>query len=396
VTSVDKTAGKGSTAKGVTLVMAQVLPVIAIVSLFPAIPKLARAFAGAPSAGFLVPALVTIPSLVCAVFAPVAGIIGDRFGRRPSFIGGMILYVLAGIAPLFLDRLELILVSRAILGVAEAFAITISSALIGDYFKEDRHRWVAWVGVATAVTGTALIALGGALADISWRGPFAVYFGVLPILVLALIFIDEPEREPHDPAASLELAQYPWREARIIAPLIFFASLLYYVEPLNIAVVLAMRGAASSTQIGLIQAATALLCVAGSFLYRRIHGLSFGVLVAVAGVFVGLGEIVIGSVPSLHLVIVGAGIQQVGAGMLLPILLAWAQSLLPLEQRGRGMGIWTTAFFCGTFLCSPMVNLFADHTGGLLPAIRLLGILTLACAAAAIFLPSPQRHHVEQ
>jgi len=82
--------------------------------------------------------------------------------------------------------------------------------------------------------------------------------------------------------------------------------------------------------------------------------------------------------------------------MLLPILLAWAQSLLPLEQRGRGMGIWTTAFFCGTFLCSPMVNLFADHTGGLLPAIRLLGILTLACAAAAIFLPSPQRHHVEQ
>ncbi len=36
------TAGRGTTAKGITLLCANILPVMAIVSLFPAIPKLFR------------------------------------------------------------------------------------------------------------------------------------------------------------------------------------------------------------------------------------------------------------------------------------------------------------------------------------------------------------------
>jgi MFS family permease len=388
--SKSATAGVGTPAKGITLIYAQILPVMAIVSLFPAIPKLFAQFGHIPAAGFLIPAIVTVPSLCAALFAPIAGIIADRYGRRLSFIGGMVLYVAAGVVPLFASDLVVIMVSRAFLGIAEAFAITISSALIGDYFGEKRHRWVAWVGVATSIAGTGLIAVGGALADVSWRGPFGIYLAAIPGLVMAILFIDEPLKSAgRGTQAAPRRLGFPWREAAIIGAVTLTASVLYYVEPLNISRVLDQRGAGSATQIGLIQAATSLTYIAGAFLYRRLHDRGIGQLLGLAAMLIGAGQLVIGLGQSWQLVSIGAAIQQLGGGMVIPTLLAWGQAILPLEQRGRGMGIWATAFFSGTFLCSPIVSLVSDLSGGLVPAMVVMGYVTLAAALLAFFiLPS--------
>lgn len=385
------TAGQGTTAKGITLIYAQILPVMAIVSLFPAIPKLFAEFGANPNAGFLIPAIVTAPSLCAALFAPLAGIIADRYGRRRSFIFGMALYVLAGLVPLFVADLGLIIASRAVLGMAEAFAITISSALIGDYFGEQRHRWNAWVGVATSIAGTALIAAGGALADISWRGPFGIYLLAIPGLIMALLFIDEPKAMANGPSGPRQHLRFPWKEALLIGTVTLITSVLYYVEPLNIARVLDAKGAGSSTQIGLIQAATSLTYIAGALLFRRFHDWSIGRLLGLAALLIGAGQLVIGLGPNWQVVSLGAAIQQLGGGMVIPALLAWGQAILPLEQRGRGMGIWATAFFSGTFACGAVVALATSLTGGLTQAMVALGILTLVFAFLARLIPAGNR-----
>jgi MFS family permease len=384
-------AGQGTTAKGLTLIYAQVLPVMAIVSLFPAIPKLFAEFGANLNAGFLIPAIVTAPSLCAALFAPLAGIIADRYGRRRSFIFGMALYVLAGLVPLFVADLGLIIASRAVLGIAEAFAITISSALIGDYFGEQRHRWTAWVGVATSVAGTALIAAGGALADISWRGPFGIYLLAIPGLIMALLFIDEPRAAAHTHSGPRQHLRFPWKEALLIGTVTLISSVLYYVEPLNIARVLDAKGAGSSTQIGLIQAATSIAYIGGAFLFRRFHEWPIGRLLGLAALLIGAGQLVIGMGPTWQVVSLGATIQQVGGGMVIPALLAWGQAILPLEQRGRGMGIWATAFFSGTFACGAVVALATSLTGGLNPAMTALGIVTLVFALVARLIPAGNR-----
>lgn len=383
MTARTTTAGQGTTAQGITLIYAQILPVMAIVSLFPAIPKLFAEFGHLPNAGFLIPAVVTIPSLCAALFAPVAGIIADRYGRRRSFIGGMALYVAAGIVPLFTADLIVVIASRALLGIAEAFAITISSALIGDYFGERRHRWVAWVGVATSIAGTALIAIGGALADISWRGPFAIYLAAVPGLIMAMLFIKEPQASGQTLADNKARLGFPWREAAIIGAVTLTASVLYYVEPLNIARVLDLRGAGSATRIGLIQAATSLAYIAGAFLYRRLHARPIGHLLGLAALLIGVGQLVIGLAGSWQTVALGAAVQQLGGGMVIPALLAWGQALLPLEQRGRGMGIWATAFFSGTFVCSPVVAFVTGLSGSLVAAMAVMGVVTIAFAVLA-------------
>jgi len=378
------TRGRGTTAKGITLIYAQILPVMAIVSLFAAIPKLFAQFGGMPHAAFLIPAIVTIPSLCAALFAPLAGIVADRYGRRRSFIAGMALYGLTGMVPLFTESLIVIMASRAVLGIAEGFAITISSALIGDYFGERRHRWTAWVGVATSIAGTGLIAVGGVLADISWRGPFSIYLAAIPGLIMVILFIDEPIEEPRsgEPANRHRLG-YPWRKAAIIGAVTLVASLIYYVEPLHIARMLDLRGAGSATRIGLIQATTSLAYIAGAFLYRRMHARPIGVLLAIAAVLIGAGQIIIGLGGTWPAVAAGAAVQQLGGGMIIPALLAWGQAILPLEQRARGMGIWTTAFFTGTFLCSPMVGLIAGVLDTLPGAMLAMGAVSLVAALLA-------------
>jgi MFS family permease len=374
--------GRGTTAKGIALVLAQILPVMAIVSLFAAIPKLFQQFGGAPNAALLVPMIVTMPSLCVALFAPVAGAIADRFGRRLCYLAGMTLYIFAGLAPLVLDDLRLIVLSRAALGLAEAFVITVSSALIGDYFGEARYRWVSWVGAVTSIAGTLLIAVGGVLADVSWRAPFGIYALVIPVLVLSLIYIDEPVKASRE--AQMATLAFPVREATLIGSVTLAASLIYYVEPLNIATVLVGKGAGSSSTVGLIQATTSLAYIAGAFVYRQLHAQGIGRLLGLAGGLMGLGLIAVALSPTYGIVAGGALIQQLGAGMVIPALLAWAQATLPIEQRGRGMGIWATAFFAGTFLCAPMVTGASALFGGLSQAIVALGVLSLVLAAAVV------------
>ncbi|MEG3175404.1 MFS transporter [Sphingomonas sp. RB3P16] len=378
------TRGYGTTAKGITLVYAQILPVMAIVSLFPAIPKLFAQFGGVPNAAWLVPMIVTIPALMVALTSPFAGALADRIGRRRTFQGGMLLYVLAGMVPVIVTDLTLIVASRAVLGIAEAFVVTVSSALIGDYFGEQRHRWVAWVGVSISIAGTVLIAAGGALADIGWRGPFFIYAAAIPGLIMAMLFIDEPAVLRHGDDAAAPRLGYPVRQALLIGAVTLVTSVLYYAEPLHVAQVLTDRGAGSATRVGIIQSATSIAFIFGAIAYRRLHRLPIARHLGIAAAFIGAGQVVIGLAQGYGMVALGATIQQFGAGIIIPSLLAWGQAILPPEQRGRGLGIWVTAFFAGTFLCPPLITALSQVSGGLQPAMVVVGIITLAMFAVTL------------
>lgn len=83
--------------------------------------------------------LVPAPSISVAIFAPFAGLIADRHGRRLMLLAGVMLFVIAGCAGLFLPDLPTIFACRLIVGSAVALIMTAQTALIGDYFTgEDR------------------------------------------------------------------------------------------------------------------------------------------------------------------------------------------------------------------------------------------------------------------
>ncbi|MFD2137489.1 hypothetical protein ACFSLT_24100 [Novosphingobium resinovorum] len=78
---------------------------------------------------------------------------------------------------------------------------------------------------------------------------------------------------------------------------------------------------------------------------------------------IGTGLAVIGLARTPGEMVVGLCIQQTAAGMAVPMLVAWAQTKFPFEHRGRGMGIWTGAFFFGQFSSPWLVHQMNLATG---------------------------------
>lgn len=139
--------------------------------------------------------------LASTVTVPIYGKLSDIYGRRPFFIGGMVLF-LAGsaLSGASQDMVQLI-VFRAIQGFGAGALMPIAQAIVGDIFPPaQRARWqgamMAVFGVATIVGPT----LGGWLTDnLGWRWVFYVNLpvGMLAIITAGMTLPAESRRQQH-------------------------------------------------------------------------------------------------------------------------------------------------------------------------------------------------------
>src|SRR5215217_6215537 len=101
------------------LVAGSCMPVLGAVLLAPVLPTLSQAFADTPGVALLVPLTLTLPALFVALFSPLAGWVADRVGRKQLLIGAMLAYAVFATAPLWLQTLGSIALSRVGVGIAE-------------------------------------------------------------------------------------------------------------------------------------------------------------------------------------------------------------------------------------------------------------------------------------
>ena len=89
--------------------------------------------------------LVTLTALLL-----LGGAVGDRYGRRKTFIAGLIAFTVASVACAAAPTSGVLAIGRAVQGVGGAFLVPGSLAIIGATFAEDqRSRAIgAWSGLA--------------------------------------------------------------------------------------------------------------------------------------------------------------------------------------------------------------------------------------------------------
>jgi MFS family permease len=206
--------------QGFTIVVAAFLPIIAIVAMGPAVPTMIEHFASDPDARGKVPAMIGAPGLAMAILAPFAGMLVDRFGRRPILLVSTLFYAIFGAAPLMLDSLDQIYTSRLLLGVAEAGILTVVNTLLGDYW-EDRARknWLFLQGLLGPFIAAIFSLIVGYASKAQWNGVFYVYLVALPIFVAMLLFLFEPKcAEPSEAdVAAPPATAFPWASALQVA-----------------------------------------------------------------------------------------------------------------------------------------------------------------------------------
>lgn len=382
---------KAGIAQAIILVISGFLPILAIVSLTPAVPTILDHFKDVANASLLVPVLVSAPGLAIAILAPFAGMLVDRFGRRRLLVWATFFYGIAGSLPFFLDSLHAVIASRLLLGVTEAAILTIVNTLIADYYDAaGRRRLLMVQGLAGPAMASGVIALSGLLTTLSWNGMFLIYLIALPIFVGMHFMIFEPGKTAGGVPVAKQAEEgptppFPTRAVALYGIVTLFASTLYYVFIIQGGLAFREVGVDSPARVGSLIALASLGVPVGALIFGWIGKRAMSLQIFCFFAFLGVGLAGIGLAPDYKWMMAVLVIQQMGAGMTVPILIAWAQSKLPFAHRGRGMGIWASCFFLGQFTSPFFVAGAKSVTGGTVQAAFLtMGIAALVGASIAL------------
>ncbi|MCM3484634.1 MFS transporter [Kocuria rosea] len=381
------TAGRAGRLPVVLLLAGSCMPVLGAVLLAPVLPSMTQAFAGTPGVEILVPVVLTVPALMIALFAPIAGAVADRVGRKTLLLIAMVLYSVFGTMPLWLDSLTAIVASRVGVGIAEAAIMTVCTTLITDYYTgKQRDKYLGMQVLVASLAATAFFALGGALGAQGWRVPFWLYASAALIAIPMALVLWEPVRSTR----QAESTPVPWRQVAVPSLVTLFGGVVFYALIVQLPYVLTDLGVTDVAVIGAGTAVASLATATGAFGFRFVSGAGPARLLPVAFGLAAVGLGVLWFASSVPVALAGAVVTSAGTGLLLPTLLTWAVSGLRIEQRGRGTGIWTGSLYIGQFVSPIVLGVAAAALGGLPVALGVLGILA-AVAAVAAAVGRPQR-----
>lgn len=374
-----------------TLLFAATLTVMSGATISPALPKIAEAFADHPNAAFMVKLVLTVPALFIVIGGPIAGWIVDTMGRRRLLLAGLVLYAVAGTAGAFAPTLELLIASRAFLGLAVACVMTCATTLLIDNFEGPARLKLMGLQAAFASGGgVVFILMGGVLSELGWQAPFFIYLASLLILALAIPFLPEPPRQTF--AAAEGKPKQNMRIAWAIYGGAFISQVAFYTIPVNLPFVLAQDYAVTGAAAGGAIAVSTLAMALISSNYARVRArLPYASLIAIAFGLMGTGFIVIGLAHTLPALLFGLAITGTAFGVLMPSCASWLSEIADPAFRGRVMGGLGTAVFLGQFssplLTGPLSSALDYHIvyailGGVLLAAALLSQPVLKRAAA--------------
>jgi MFS transporter, DHA2 family, multidrug resistance protein len=130
------------------------------------------------------------------------GTLGDRIGRRKLLMIGGAAFGVMSIVAAFSINAEMLIVSRALLGIAGATLAPSTLSLIFHMFEDPKQRSIAvgvWIGAFSAGGAIGPI-LGGVMLEFFWWG--SVFLLALPVMAALLLLGPRVLPEYRDPEAG--------------------------------------------------------------------------------------------------------------------------------------------------------------------------------------------------
>jgi MFS transporter, DHA2 family, multidrug resistance protein len=145
--------------------------------------------------------IIDIYGFLVAGLLITMGTLGDRIGRRKLLLGGAAGFAVASLLAAFSTNAEMLIASRAIMGIAGATIAPSTLSLIFTMFLDPKQRTTAigfWIAAYSA-GGAIGPVLGGVLLEFFWWG--SVFLIGVPVMGLLLILGPRTLPEYKDPNA---------------------------------------------------------------------------------------------------------------------------------------------------------------------------------------------------
>ena len=346
---------------GVTLIA-----VLGVSSITPAFPSIMHDL---DITGGQVGLLITFFTLPGVILAPFLGVMADRFGRKRILVPSLFLFAIAGTACTFIRDFNILLVLRVFQGIGGAGLGSINTTIIGDLYSGRQRAEAMGLNASVLSVGLASYPLiGGALALLGWHYPFALSIIAVPIGILVLAVLKNPE-----PRSSQGLREYlsgTWgylkniRVAALFTAGILTFIIIYGAYLTYFTLLLGETFHASSFIIGVIMSCGSLTNAAVATQLGRINRwLSLSTIIKLAFVAYALALVLIPLTPSLWLLLIPAVIFGMAGGANMPSIQTAVASLAPLEYRAAFMSINATMLRLGQTIGPPIMGLIYAYQG---------------------------------
>lgn len=358
--------------------------VMGVASIAPALPAIVRDLG---ISKLDVAWLITAFSLPGMLLAPFVGVFADRFGRKRILVPAIFLFAIAGTACAFTRDFNILLIFRVFQGIGAAAMGSINVTLIGDLYSGRRRVEAMGLNASVLSLGAAGYPLiGGALAAIAWYYPFYLSLIAIPIGIIVLTKLNNPEPDSREDFKSYLVGAWGYLKnmkvaalfaAGVITFIIVFGAYLTYF-----AIYMDDAFNVSGFTIGVFMSVSALAAaVVASQLGRITRRVSEGMLIKVSFAIFGLSLILIPLMPSLWLLLIPVLLLGIAQGINLPSILSMAAGLAPTEYRAAFMSINSSMIRLGQTVGPPIVGLLYVYGG---PTVAFAFTAGLAFMASAV------------
>jgi MFS family permease len=374
----------------IILLVTSGLTVLVSAILGPNIPMLQDHFASQISnADQWVPLAVSIPIGVFGICAIFLGGLADKIGRKNMLVYSTLFYAILGTMPFYIDNFWAIFASRVALGVFEAALMTASTTMIGDYYTGlKRERMMSLQTTVSSATATVFVAVGAAVGSLGWNAPFAIYGIALLLFPFMLFYLWEPKPATQTAPSPLNshTGEVIFRPGVVALTCMvgFFTGIAFMIVPINLAVLYVAAGWPQAIGTGYILNSAGVML--GTFIFGWVLAgrVSVAVQLCFSAAIAGAGYLLMGHAATANALTVGAIVNGLGCGLLLPTMVTWNMRSLPFSRRGFGTGAFQSALMLGMALSSLVVVTLGNVVHSRATAVAQIGIVVVAAAGIAL------------
>lgn len=301
----------------------------------PALPLMYHAFPGIDKAG--VEMLSTIPNIGIVIGLLISPFLIKLMGEKPTIITGLVITLLAGTFPMYATAYTPILISRFLIGAGIGLFNSLAVSLIPQFYSSNEEKLATMVGYQNVMgsLGAALASfLISWLLTISWHAAFAIYFLVIPVLILFILFVPLPSsrQKKTDKARKTKEKQTINGKVILIAILMFFIFLFYMPMSFKIPALVVQEKLGTVSEVS---ALTGVLNLVGipigasfGFFFKKLHDkifpLGFGL--------VAIGFFIIAFASNFVMLSLGCLILGIGFGLGVPYMYNWLDWSAPANS----------------------------------------------------------------
>ncbi|KAJ2861952.1 hypothetical protein GGH94_004565 [Coemansia aciculifera] len=227
----------------VSLALTMLLASLDLTIVTTAIPKISQEFSALSEATWIATAYM----LTTTALQPLYGRLSDTFGRVPSLIVSIVVFIAGSAACGWAQSMGVLIFGRALQGVGGAGLVALVFIIISDVTSEEERP--AYLGVLGAVWSIASVigpVLGGVFSEkASWRWAFLINLpisGVVLVIVVFFLRLPQPQGSLWAKLKKVDFLgsavligavvmlllaltwggkNFPWSSARVICLLIF-------------------------------------------------------------------------------------------------------------------------------------------------------------------------------